>query len=129
MPRKHTNTCPACKYKLEGLDHPRLCPECGHLIRGPLPRGRFRLPAVCRAASLASLALSVVGASFVFGSKSLQDIGDMLIAAAGLASFVTLALCVLGILAQRSRPQEPRYRWTIALGLVSMVAVVFSQHL
>src|SRR6185503_1854629 len=115
MARTQNNTCPACNYNLHGLEKPRLCPECGHLIRGPLPRGRFRLPVVCRTASLASLSLSIVGAFICFGSRAYQDLGDMLIAAAGLAAFLILALCSLGIFLQRSRPQEPRYRWTVAI--------------
>src|ERR1051325_6313492 len=78
--------CPACKYDLRGLDDPRDCPECGHFVLGPLPRGNVRLPVVSRIVSYAALVLLIPGNVFIYGHPHHPDIGELLIGASGLAS-------------------------------------------
>jgi hypothetical protein len=121
--------CPACKYDLRKLDDPRDCPECGHFIRGPLPRGKFRLPVVSRIVSYASLVLLIPGNAFIYGHPDHRDIGELLIGASGLASMTALVATVVGMLKQPARPREPRYLWTVVFGVLGLIGTMLSQPL
>lgn len=120
--------CPACKYDLRGLDEPRDCPECGHFIRGPLPRGKFRLPVMSRVVAYAAIALLIPANLLIYHGHS-RDIGDVLLGAAGLASMVSLVGAAVGLLIQRARPKEPSYLWTVAFGILGLIGTAASQHL